>query len=219
MTGLVNDLSSYEDKDPPAKDKGKAEDIAGPTPDERDLPKQPAAAAEAPPPETLHPAWRQEGAVLCIAGRGPLDEAAATMLGQLLTKNGLGARVLPHGAVSRTNIAGLDLTGVAMVCISYLEISGNPAHLRYLIRRLRRRAPELPILVGLWPSEDRVLKDADLRALIGADYYVSSLRDGVKACLEAAHAHPAEPVPAAPPAQGPTYVEVTRRPAEERERA
>jgi hypothetical protein len=27
--------------------------------------------------------------VLCIAGRGPLDEAAASMLAQLLHKNGL----------------------------------------------------------------------------------------------------------------------------------
>ena len=57
------------------------------------------------------------------------------MLAQLLRKHGLGARVVPHEAVSRSNILGLDVKGVAMVCISYLEISGNPAHLRYLLRR------------------------------------------------------------------------------------
>jgi predicted PurR-regulated permease PerM len=213
VAGLVGDLESYPDEDPPAKNKGSAEDLAGPTSDEKALPKQPSVTAEEAPPESLHPAWRREGAILCIAGRGALDEAAATMLSQLLTKHGLGARVLPHGAVSRTNITGLDLEGVAMVCISYLEISGNPAHLRYLIRRLRNRAPDMPILVGLWPAEDKVLKEESVRTAIGADYYVSSLRDGVKACLEAAHAGNAEPAPAAPPPEGPTYVEVTRKPA------
>jgi hypothetical protein len=219
VASLVADLSSYEDKDPPGKGKGEAQDLAGPTADERALPNPPAPGAEAPPVEDLHPAWRREGAVLCIAGRGPLDEAAASMLAQLLAKNGLGSRVVPHGAVSRSAITALDLEGVAMVCISYLEISGNPAHLRYLIRRLHRRAPDMPILVGLWPSEDAVLKEEGLRKIIGADYYVSSLREAVKACLGAAHERHAEPAPAAPPVTGPTYVEVTRKAPSEKESA
>jgi predicted PurR-regulated permease PerM len=219
VTGLVGDLAEYEDRDPPTKGKGAAEDLAGPTADEKDLANPSAPTPEVPAPNALHEAWAREGAVLCIAGRGPLDEAAATMLAQLLTKHGLGSRVVPHQAVSRSAIMGLDLEGVSMVCISYLEISGNPAHLRYLIRRLRQRAPDLPVLVGLWPSEDRVLKEESIRKLIGADYYVSSLRQGVQACLDAAMARPAEPAPAAPPAQGPTYVEVTRKPVAEKERA
>ncbi len=220
VSGLVADLASYEDRDPP-KGKGDATTLAGPTPDEKAMSRQPDVTADVPPPDALHPAWQHEGAILCIAGRGALDEAAAAMLAQLLSKHGLGARVLSHGAVSRSAIANLDLQGVAMVCISYLEISGNPAHLRYLIRRLRRRAPEMPILVGLWPSEDKVLKDDALRGVIGANYYVSSLREGVKACLDAAHAKGDEPAPAAPPLPGPSYVELTRKaaPAPERERA
>ena len=188
VAGLVGDLESYPDEDPPAKNKGSAEDLAGPTSDEKALPKQPSVTAEEAPPESLHPAWRREGAILCIAGRGALDEAAATMLSQLLTKHGLGARVLPHGAVSRTNITGLDLEGVAMVCISYLEISGNPAHLRYLLRRLRQRLPSgAPILVGLWPAEEAVLKDPQTQKQVGADLYTSSLREAVAACLAVAH--------------------------------
>jgi hypothetical protein len=73
-----------------------------------------------------------------------------------------------------------------MVCISYLDIKGNPAHLRYLLKRLRQRVGEAPILVGLWPAEEPVLKDEKLRAAVGADHYVTSLREGVEACLEAA---------------------------------
>ena len=74
-----------------------------------------------------------------------------------------------------------------MVCISYLDISGTPSHLRYLIRRMRRKLPHAPILVGLWPSDDEVLKEARVRAIIGADYYVTSLREAVSYCVEAAH--------------------------------
>jgi hypothetical protein len=123
---------------------------------------------------------------MCIAGRGPLDEAAAAMLVQLLEKHGLGARLVPHEAVSRTNVGSLDVEGVAMVCISYLDISGNPAHLRYLLRRLRERLPGMPLLVGLWPAQDPILWDKDRRRAVGADFYVSTLREAVEACLDTA---------------------------------
>jgi hypothetical protein len=123
---------------------------------------------------------------LCVAGRGPLDEAAAAMLAQLVGKHGLGARVVPHEAVSRTRIGSLDVQGVGMICISYLDIRGNPAHLRYLLRRLRQKAPGTPLLIGLWPAEDAVLTDPAMRTQIGADEYVSSLRDAVEACLSRA---------------------------------
>jgi hypothetical protein len=71
-----------------------------------------------------------------------------------------------------------------MICISYLDISGNPAHLRYLLQRLKETAPQRPVLVGLWPAEDAVLKDQSLRKQVGADEYVSSLREAVQACLK-----------------------------------
>jgi len=77
--------------------------------------------------------------------------------------------------------------GVAMVCISYLEITGGPAALHYLVRRLRQRVPGIPILVGLWPSEDAVLKDDRVRAVIGADYFTTSLREALDTCIVVAH--------------------------------
>jgi hypothetical protein len=89
--------------------------------------------------------------------------------------------------VSRDNIASLDVSGVEMVCVCYLEISGSPAHLRYLLRRLRDRLPEAPVLVGFWPAGDAALREERVRAVIGADLYTSSLREAVEACLEAAH--------------------------------
>jgi hypothetical protein len=95
--------------------------------------------------------------------------------------------VAAYQEASRDNITKLDVEGVAMVCISYLEISGGPAALHYLVRRLRPRIQGVPVLVGLWPSEDIVLKDDRVRAVIGADYFATSLREAVDTCVEVAH--------------------------------
>jgi len=193
IRALVQDLGGHEDVEPhPAETED--EPVAPPA-SEKPANKQPAAAAPLPQAREIPEAWKAEGAILCVAGRGPLDEAASEMLSQLLSKHGLGTRVVPHAAVSRREIFSLDMTGVQMVCISYLEISGTPAHLRYLLRRLKQKA-KAPALVGLWPAEDAVLKSETMRATLGANYYVSSLRDAVVQCLKVASGEEKLPEPA-----------------------
>lgn len=131
--------------------------------------------------------WRTETPVLCIAGRGALDELAARMLVQLLAKHGLNSRVLSNEAVSRTRIAALDVSGVAMMCISFISAGGSTARLRYLLRRLRERQANARVLLGLWPAADTELVDGDLRRTLGADFYVTSMREAVRTCLSEAH--------------------------------
>jgi predicted PurR-regulated permease PerM len=184
IADLVSDLERFDDREPPHSESD--EDTIDPPPDEQVLAHDRVPGDADPAAEDLPAAWRSETAILCLAGRGPLDEAAASMLGQLLRKHGLGAQVAPYDVVSRTRISGLNSAGVAMVCISYLEISGRPAHLRYLLERLKQRLPGVPILVGLWPMQDAILKDSALRRDIGADYYTTSLREAVTACVDAA---------------------------------
>ncbi len=180
---LVQDLGGHDDVEPKPQET-KDEPVAAPASD-KPANKQPAVAGAMPQESRIPEAWRTPGAVLCVAGRGPLDEAASEMLSQLLNKHGLGTRILPHEAVSRREIFNLDMTGVQMVCISYLEISGTPAHLRYLLRRLKKQS-KAPTLVGLWPAEDAVLKSETMRSTLGANYYVSSLREAVVQCLKVA---------------------------------
>lgn len=185
LTGLVNDLASYQDAASSSANEDKA--IAGPTIDIKAMPKKPAPAGTAFDKGRLAAEWKGDAPVLCIAGRGPLDEAASSMLAQLIEKHGLGARIVPYEVVSRANIGAIDTHGVAMICISYLEISGNPAHLRYLLRRLRAHLPHAPLLVGLWPAKDPILKDQNIGRAIGADYYVSTLAEAVEICVALAH--------------------------------
>jgi predicted PurR-regulated permease PerM len=132
--------------------------------------------------ERLAPAWQGETPVLCVAGRGYLDEAVALMLAQLLQKHGLRARVEGADAMASLNIFRLDTSGVVMVCLSYLDAS-SPAHMRYSIRRLRRRLPEAKIVLGCWLAD---VDAAMLRETAKADVVATTLRDAVKLCLDAA---------------------------------
>lgn len=182
MDGLIEELAAYEDVEP--NEPARQDPVAIETLTERRLPHH------APPGRTLlaplHPAWQEGTPVLCLAGRGPLDEVAARMLAQLLGKHGIGARVASYAAASRTTISSLDLAGVEMVCVTYLSVEGAPPNLRYLIGRLRRRLPSAPLLVGMWVEGEAILSDPALRAALGADICVASLGDAVQACLDAA---------------------------------
>jgi predicted PurR-regulated permease PerM len=134
--------------------------------------------------DDLPPDWRSEYPVLCVAGRTPIDEAAAIMLGQLSTAHGLKARVEGADALSTANVFRLETTGVAIVCLVYMDASG-PAHMRYAVRRLRRKLPKATIILGCW------MKDMDPAALellrdgAKADLAAASVAEAVKMCIEA----------------------------------
>ena len=134
--------------------------------------------------EDLPPDWQGEHPVLCVAGRSLIDEAAAIMLGQLSTAHGLPARVEGAEALSTANIFRLETAGVAIVCLIYMDASG-PAHMRYSVRRLRRKLPKATIILGCW------MKDMDPGALEGlregakADLAATSLGGALKLCIEA----------------------------------
>ncbi len=189
---LVADLEGHADEDPPGG--GGDDGVAG-----LDRPERRVGLARAPDekpfaPEEKLPAWRGETPVLCVSGRGALDEAAALMMAQLMRKHGIGARVIGHDGVSRGAIGDIPRDGVAMVCVSYLEITGKQTHLRYLLRRLRAQLPHAIFVVGLWPPHDPMLADEELRRVTGADLLVASLRDAVNAALAASRAQPVDPL-------------------------
>jgi hypothetical protein len=129
--------------------------------------------------ETLPPEWQGEHPVLCVAGRSLIDEAAAIMLAQLSTAHGLAARVEAAEALSTTNIFRLDTTGVAIVYLVYLDASA-PAHMRYSVRRLRRKLPKATIILGCWVKETAPAALELLREGAKADLVATSLGEAVK---------------------------------------
>src|SRR5712675_595160 len=134
--------------------------------------------------EALPPEWQGEHPVLCVAGRSLIDEAAAIMLAQLSTAHGLAARVEGAEALSTTNVFRLETTGVAIVCLVYLD-AGGPAHMRYSVRRLRRKLPKATIILGCWVKEIDQAALELLREGAKADLVAASLGEAVKLCIEA----------------------------------
>jgi predicted PurR-regulated permease PerM len=125
------------------------------------------------------------GLIASVAGRGPFDDVVSAMLAQLLAQRGVVARRIPQASVSREMIAQLDVSAVKVIAVSYLELEGAPAHLRYLMRRLRQRAPQAALVAGLWPPGDAVLNEPQAQKALGADRYVTSLREAIDASLAA----------------------------------
>ena len=118
--------------------------------------------------QDLPPEWGAKP-VLCVAGRGPFDDAVARMLLQLLEKHGLGGCVETNAAVSSSNILRLNSAGVRVVCLSYLDLDSSAAHLRHSIKRIRRQIADATLVVGLWGHADGENRE-QLQTTTAADY-------------------------------------------------
>src|ERR1700712_2633122 len=182
VSEFANNLSDVEDR-PPAK--------ASSTTDAEATSAVETVAEDAPfenlpvlRKEDLPLEWQGEHPVLCVAGRNPLDEAAAIMLGQLSTAHGLAARVEGADALSNANVFRLDTMGVAIVCLVYMDANG-PAHMRYAVRRLRRKLPKATIILGCWMKDLDPAALEQLRDGAKADLAAASLGEAVKLCIEA----------------------------------
>lgn len=156
-------------------------------------------------PEAVAADWRDRP-ILCAGGRGNLDDAASAVLGQLFERCGVGARLVSFDANAFSTYAGLDLRGVRLICLSYMN-AGSLAHARYLVRRLRRRT-DARILVGFWSLEPEEASRLDLVKLTRADLAATSLGEAVQLVLDgvprarpAAAAEPGAAAPALQPAK------------------
>jgi predicted PurR-regulated permease PerM len=135
----------------------------------------------------LAPGFEVEEPILSIGGRSALDAAAADMLAGVLRKRGLGVKELGPEAISAGHIATLSGTEAKLVCISYLGLGAGPAHIRYLVRRLRRILPEgTKIMVCFWADEADAASTKARLQTAEADYYATSLAEAVELCVEAA---------------------------------
>jgi predicted PurR-regulated permease PerM len=126
--------------------------------------------------------------VLCVAGRGPFDDAVARMLIQLLEKHGLGGSVETNAAVSASNIVRLNSAGAMVVCLSYLDLGSSAAHLRHSIKRIRGQIAGATVVAGLWGHAGDENRE-QLQTTAAADYYVSSLREALSLCIDAVSGH------------------------------
>jgi hypothetical protein len=134
--------------------------------------------------DELQGVWASPTAVLCVSGPSPLDEAATTFLAQVFEKHGFGVRMEKHQVVSPGNIFHLGCEGVAVVCVSYIDVGDAPLRARAAVRRVQRQMPNVSVLAGLWgPNKD---ESGAIRSELKASYYANSLSEAVRLCIRAA---------------------------------
>jgi predicted PurR-regulated permease PerM len=178
VEGLVADLSQFDEVKPSPSI----------TPRGSDNKSEPAVSQSVRLPllarDELQGAWASPTAVLCISGPSPLDEAATAILAQIIEKHGFGVRVEKHQVVSPVNIFHLGGEGVALVCVSYIDVNDAPSRARAAIRRVQRQIPNVSVLAGLWgPNKD---ESGAIRSELRASYYANSLSEAVSICIRAA---------------------------------
>jgi predicted PurR-regulated permease PerM len=120
-------------------------------------------------------AWQEPGAVLCIPGRGPLDDLTARMAEQALTNVGFGARVESHQILAARDPGQVAEASPRLVCLTVLEGGSSTSSIRYLLRRIARQLPDAAVVVCLWHAPGDSPKLADLRSQAGDEMMVFSL--------------------------------------------
>jgi hypothetical protein len=97
-----------------------------------------------------HPPVRAGATVLCIGGRGALDEAAALLLVSLLEKADVNARLATTAEASDASPREHD--DLTAVCVCYLD-PANSARAPYLLKRIKRRIPDAMPIAAVFGSE------------------------------------------------------------------
>ena len=120
----------------------------------------------------------EKPAVLCIGGKWEIDALAGEMLAHALALEGIAASFQPPASVNADYLAKLDLKGASIICLSYLTT--NPViSARHACRRLRRRWPNVRIVLALWSAPPELLKSESLAAL-KVDAVVTSVQEAVR---------------------------------------
>jgi len=132
----------------------------------------------------LAPHWLAEGSFVSVGACNALDEAAAVVIATLAATHGIAARIVRPGALSAAQLANLDLSRAALICLSCLDMK-IPAHIHYAARRLKCKAPHAKLLLGVWAAaDDQAL--AGLKSAVSADYATKSFHDALAIILQEA---------------------------------
>jgi hypothetical protein len=130
--------------------------------------------------------WRSKEPLLLVGVHSELDEAAATVLAALTAVHGIEARTERLEALAAANLAKLQLSDTALICLSSIDMK-TPAHIHYAARRLKDRAPDAKMLLGVWSGDnDKAL--TDLKEAVNADYIARSFHEAAALILEEATA-------------------------------
>jgi predicted PurR-regulated permease PerM len=114
--------------------------------------------------------------LLCIGGRGEIDDAAAVMLAQVMEIQGATIARAAHTALGLIQLRRLDLGPVDTVVLTYLNTS-SAAQARHAVRRLKRLKRKLRVGIFMPAANDKANVAAED---LNADFVAASVVDAVK---------------------------------------
>ena len=175
----LEDIAQEEEEEDEGEDAAKTEDNASEDDDAIETPDLPDGEGRS---------------LLCIGGRGELDDAAAAMLAQVLEVQGAEAPTASHTALEGRAVTSLPLGEVDTVVVAFLN-AGSLGHARHAVRRLKRAKSGLrvgifaPLADGEKPSIRADTISADFVAASIAEAVTWGLEDKPAVRLKAAPAH------------------------------
>lgn len=182
---LVTMLEPWDDVEPdgdlPALDPEAVEAIEQADEDasaERD-PDEPAARPAAHAPVRL------------VGGRSPIEEAAASIVAQILTKHGMSPQIESEEFLLTSGVVEMEQAGPSLVCAVFLD--ADEPQTRLVVRRLRRRVPRSFIVAACWRSRDNGVEAELLARSVKADDAALDLGAVVESCLGYFEARKAAP--------------------------
>ncbi|KAA9368231.1 MULTISPECIES: AI-2E family transporter [Ochrobactrum] len=122
--------------------------------------------------------------IICLGGRGPLDDVSAAMLAQVLAVQGATSRVVDHEHSQPSQLRRADIEHATAIVLCVLDLE-SASRAKFLLRRLRRLNALARIGLAIWRSDGEVeaVDEARLRSEIEADFVAFDLLTATLECL------------------------------------
>ncbi len=124
------------------------------------------------PPARIHPE-ELPLRVLIVPVKTEADELAGDMLAHLFALGDVGSKTLSHKALANEVLDAVAADEVGIVCLSLVRPFAV-MQARYLTKRLRKRFPQLKVLIGLWDSKRPSVGSHRNLQTVQADWVVES---------------------------------------------
>lgn len=132
--------------------------------------------------------------LICLGGRGEIDDAAGAMVAQVLEVQGAQASVASHRSLEPAHFGKLPLEGVDTVVITYLNAT-SLAQARHAVRRLKRRKAKLRVGLLVPMGTDGDSRRAISEDGTGADFVTTTIAETVQRALAEEKARPLKALP------------------------
>ncbi|OAP39958.1 ABC transporter permease [Sinorhizobium glycinis] len=129
--------------------------------------------------------------VLCIGGRGELDDVTASMLAQVIGVQGADVASASYKDLKPGAIRTLPIAGRNAIVVNFLD-QESLRHAKFIVRRLKRLAPTARIGIALWQEEGA--PNIALVEELQADFVVSVIAGAVREALSDEAARPLKAV-------------------------